>query len=231
MPVLAEMGCALMNPYLEYLEIEDVSLCFQAMERHYMSSNPFHNAHHGAMVGHLVVAILKGMDIHPPDADMVALILAALGHDMGHPGRSNSFYVATNSRLALIHNDESVLENYHVFLINSVLRSSNSETNIMRKLPVSESEKVRKKIAYYILSTDVTRHFAFISASRLGRGNLADNPLLSTMALKAADMGHALSNWNIHYQWSIRAALELQQQVIFTKFFRSYHLREPMSLI
>ena len=45
--------------------------------------------------------------------DQLALLLAALGHDAGHRGRTNAFEVATLSDLALRYNDASVLENHH----------------------------------------------------------------------------------------------------------------------
>jgi cAMP-specific phosphodiesterase 4 len=35
-------------------------------------------------------------------------------HDLGHPGRNNAFQVATESELALLYNDKSVLEMMHI---------------------------------------------------------------------------------------------------------------------
>ena len=45
--------------------------------------------------------------------DMLALLLAAVGHDAGHLGRSNAFEVASESPLALLYNNASPLENLH----------------------------------------------------------------------------------------------------------------------
>ena len=42
-----------------------------------------------------------------------ALLIASLCHDMGHPGKTNNFLIATRDRLALRYNDVSVLENHH----------------------------------------------------------------------------------------------------------------------
>ena len=44
---------------------------------------------------------------------MSCLIAAAL-HDYEHPGVNNPFLVAMNMPIAWKHNDESVLENYHL---------------------------------------------------------------------------------------------------------------------
>lgn len=46
----------------------------------------------------------------------IILCLAALGHDVGHPGLNNAFLVSTNQSVALIYNDNAVLENYHAFM-------------------------------------------------------------------------------------------------------------------
>jgi len=45
--------------------------------------------------------------------DVLALLLAAAGHDAGHLGRSNAFEIASESPLALLYNNASPLENLH----------------------------------------------------------------------------------------------------------------------
>ena len=42
----------------------------------------------------------------------LAILVASLGLDAGHPGTTNEFEVATQSELAMQYNDTSVLENY-----------------------------------------------------------------------------------------------------------------------
>jgi cAMP-specific phosphodiesterase 4 len=41
-------------------------------------------------------------------------IIASAVHDVDHPGNNNPFEVATQSRLAILYNDKSVLENHHI---------------------------------------------------------------------------------------------------------------------
>lgn len=48
--------------------------------------------------------------------DEAIMCIAALGHDVGHPGVSNAFLVSTNQSLALVYNDNAVLENYHAYV-------------------------------------------------------------------------------------------------------------------
>lgn len=66
------------------------------------------------------------------DVEALALLLGALVHDFKHRGRSNAFLIKTNANLALVYNDISVLENYHLSEVRSgpvliVLASSSQE--------------------------------------------------------------------------------------------------------
>ncbi len=53
--------------------------------------------------------------------DVLSLLVALLCHDMGHPGVSNDFMVKTASDVAMLYNDQSVLENLHCCLIFKLL--------------------------------------------------------------------------------------------------------------
>ena len=45
---------------------------------------------------------------------MFAALVAAAVHDVDHPGMSNQFLIETSHDLALLYNDNSVLENHHL---------------------------------------------------------------------------------------------------------------------
>ena len=45
--------------------------------------------------------------------DLLACLLASVCHDVAHPGFTNKFIIATYDHLALVYNDQSVLENMH----------------------------------------------------------------------------------------------------------------------
>ena len=78
-------------------------------------SVPYHNNTHAADVLHSTFCLLN----HPSlrgcftDIEIFASLVAAACHDVGHPGYTNQFLVATQSPLAILYNDQSVLENHH----------------------------------------------------------------------------------------------------------------------
>ena len=45
--------------------------------------------------------------------DLLSILIASLGHDIGHPGLTNNFQINSLSEMALTYNDISCLENYH----------------------------------------------------------------------------------------------------------------------
>lgn len=54
--------------------------------------------------------------------DVLAVMVAAMGHDVGHPGLSNVFMKNAKTPLSLVYEDKSVLENMHCMLIVQLLR-------------------------------------------------------------------------------------------------------------
>jgi hypothetical protein len=57
--------------------------------------------------------------------DRLALLLAAIAHDVDHPANTNQFEIDTLSDLALLHNDQSVLENHHLVTTFNIMLDTN----------------------------------------------------------------------------------------------------------
>ena len=47
------------------------------------------------------------------DLDVFTSLISGAAHDMDHPGSNNVFETKTRSKLALLYNDNAVLENHH----------------------------------------------------------------------------------------------------------------------
>lgn len=63
--------------------------------------------------------------------------------------------------MALLFNDQSVLENYHSSILFQIFKS-NPELNIFRNLEKSQIVYIRKLMSRTILCTDMSQHFPVI---------------------------------------------------------------------
>ena len=54
---------------------------------------------------------------HVTALEIHAALIAAFGHDTGHPGVNNRYLHNSHDELTLIYNDKSVLENMHSAII------------------------------------------------------------------------------------------------------------------
>lgn len=83
------------------------------VRRHYSSQNPYHNFQHCVDVTHATFLMLAGIRAAVSDLECYALLLAALAHDLEHPGVNNAYLIKSRDPLAITYNDISVLENRH----------------------------------------------------------------------------------------------------------------------
>lgn len=75
-------------------------------EQGYHDTNPYHNSVHAADVTQAMHCFLQERSISPyltPMEKMCAL-LAAVSHDLDHPGVNQHFLIATRSHLASLYN-------------------------------------------------------------------------------------------------------------------------------
>jgi len=81
----------------------------------YQGENPYHCALHGADTAQAMLYMMLqcgvGDELSPVES--LAAIIAALTHDIGHPGVTGGFLVQTGHDLAMLYNDRSPLENMH----------------------------------------------------------------------------------------------------------------------
>jgi len=80
---------------------------------------PYHNFAHGFGIAQRIYVILKQNENSNTifgqftDLEKLALILAGIGHDAGHPGLSNWYVIKFNNKLAQLFDDKSPLEELH----------------------------------------------------------------------------------------------------------------------
>jgi hypothetical protein len=136
--------------------------------------------------------------------DALMLLIAAVGHDVGHPGVNNGFLVSLNSPLAQLYNDRSVLESFHCAAYSQILR---------RHWPsVFKDANMRKLMINSILATDMGLHFKYMADLKSLRDKLEQDPKIVEkfddasrdgyrdqicgLLIKCADISNVVSRFN-----------------------------------
>ena len=62
--------------------------------------------------------------VHRVGPDGVALLcgMQTIGHDVGHPGVNNDFLIKSQTPLAQLYNDKSVLESFHAMTLFNLMQ-------------------------------------------------------------------------------------------------------------
>lgn len=89
---------------------------------------PYHHFTHAVCLVKLMYWVLTRIEIENffTKIDLVGIFISALAHDIDHSSMNNAFYVKTRDTLALMYNDQSVLENYHVSLLYQIMQNDTS---------------------------------------------------------------------------------------------------------
>eukprot|EP00931_Biecheleriopsis_adriatica_P017875 TRINITY_DN12675_c0_g1_i1.p1 TRINITY_DN12675_c0_g1~~TRINITY_DN12675_c0_g1_i1.p1 ORF type:complete len:925 (+),score=208.56 TRINITY_DN12675_c0_g1_i1:81-2777(+) len=132
-----------------------------AVEKEYLPV-PFHSFAHAVDVVHAVSRIMRLIPSNNflSELEEFALLIAAIGHDIGHPGVNNGFLSEVGHELALQYNDRSPLENMHCAKLYTI--TGRPETNVFRGLSKEQYKEVRKHCIETILHTDMMAHQAMV---------------------------------------------------------------------
>lgn len=121
----------------------------------------YHNATHATDVLQTVHFMLSsaGAAAYLNDVEIFAILIAAIIHDVGHDGFTNSYHKHLLTDRALSFNDQSIQENFHVWKIFSKM-AAEQDLNIFQTLSSDQFVELRRLLIMMILSTDMSKHFA-----------------------------------------------------------------------
>ena len=190
----------------------------------------YHNATHAADVLQTVHFMLTagGARRFLGDLEVLALLLAAMIHDIGHDGYTNSFHKHRLTDRALLYNDQSIQENFHVWMVFNHM-SDRPEVNIFRSLSASEFAELRRMLVLLVLSTDMSKHFSLLQEVRSlvdlhGRDPAAwsesTGPLMCFL-LHACDIAGQAKAQRLALVWATR---------IFAEFFHQGDVERELGL-
>ncbi|XP_072427625.1 high affinity 3',5'-cyclic-AMP phosphodiesterase 7A isoform X2 [Chiloscyllium punctatum] len=204
---------------IEHFHLDSVKLrrFLVMVQEDYHRNNPYHNAVHAADVTQAMHCFLKETKLATSFSpwDVLLGLLAAMTHDMDHPGVNQPFLIKTNHYLASLYKNISVLENHHWRSAVCVLQ----ESKLFSHLAVEEIYQMESQLGSLILATDITRQNEFLSQFRthLDRSDLcldeaSHRHFMLQIALKCADISNPCRPWELSKQWSEKVTQEFFHQ-------------------
>merc|ERR1719329_1219793 len=202
---------------------------FHEQARLSYQDNPYHNYKHACDVVSSVFRVFLRLRCVEwmRDNDMYALLVAALCHDIGHPGRTTPFLVETKHELAIRYNDTSPLENMHCARLFEICESAKyGGTNVFQKFDKDTYKAARKLCINAIIHTDNALHFDMVKAVKSAYEVTSDicdmqsnNPdhlsesykeevlkknigLWQQLILHMCDVATPLKPWHISHKWA-----------------------------
>jgi hypothetical protein len=162
--VLPIMGRTMLDSFglidEKIMPIDKLDPFLVSVTKQYLTSTLYHNSLHGADITQTICLFFNNSNAeevcHTQAIDLLSIIIAALGHDIGHPGLTNTFQINSLSDMAITYNDSSCLENFHLSTLFKTIRKD--ETNIFEKLSLPDFKKIRKRMISEILATDMAIH-------------------------------------------------------------------------
>ncbi|EPY37120.1 3', 5'-cyclic nucleotide phosphodiesterase [Strigomonas culicis] len=183
--------------------------------------NPYHNAMHGADVTQInyYIMIVAGLreKCMLSQEEVLASIIAGAVHDFDHPGLNNNFHSRTNSFLATLYNDRSILENHHIACTFELLRSPRYD--IFAPLNADQKQLVRDTMLEMVLATDMGNHAKIfknftvrMSETSDWHSKKDDVRLALSMSIKMADISNCARPNHIYAEWAKNISKEFYLQ-------------------
>uniref|UniRef100_A0A673MZ45 Phosphodiesterase n=1 Tax=Sinocyclocheilus rhinocerous TaxID=307959 RepID=A0A673MZ45_9TELE len=196
-----------------------------ALEENYHADVAYHNSIHAADVVQSTNVLLStpALEAVFTDLEILAAMFASAIHDVDHPGVSNQFLINTNSELALMYNDSSVLENHHLAVGFKLLQEENCD--IFRNLTKKQRQSLRKMVIDMVLATDMSKHMNLLAdlktmvetkkVTSLGvllLDNYSDRIQVLQNMVHCADLSNPTKPLELYRQWTDRIMVEFFTQ-------------------
>ncbi|XP_052467685.1 cAMP-specific 3',5'-cyclic phosphodiesterase 4B isoform X4 [Carassius gibelio] len=207
------------------IPVDTFVMYMMTLEDHYHADVAYHNSLHAADVAQSTHILLStpALDAVFTDLEILAAIFAAAIHDVDHPGVSNQFLINTNSELALMYNDESVLENHHLAVGFKLLQGENCD--IFQNLSKKQRQTLRKMVIDLVLATDMSKHMSLLadlktmvetkkvtSSGVLLLDNYTDRIQVLRNMVHCADLSNPTKPLDLYRQWTDRIMEEFFHQ-------------------
>lgn len=210
----------------DMVDLDDISVSKAALKKfifkvsqHY-HLNPYHNFAHAISVLQFTYMLLNKItvnDLVHDDYSLFAVLIAALVHDIDHPGHTNTFEIGCSSHLALRYSNNSVLENHHCSTAFYLMQLP--DIHLLGSVPIEHFNHVREIIIECILSTDMKYHDALVKKLEQKQTigfdwtNLEDLIIIYKSLIHLADLSNQLRPFDISLIGSNNLKREFTNQV------------------
>ena len=201
------------------INVDKLESFLNSVSNQYLPTTLYHNNMHGSDVCQSISLYFLNSNaekiLQTTVLDLLSIIIASLGHDLGHPGLNNNFHINAKTELALTYNDSSVLENFHCSKLFNILKKD--ETNIFDVLSINEFKDIRKRMISEILATDMFFHKKILNSTQekipqikpdkyefLSQDNqsiISEQQCFLDFFIHAADLGHNSKLFKISIKW------------------------------
>ncbi|KAG8456592.1 hypothetical protein GDO86_002390 [Hymenochirus boettgeri] len=207
------------------IPVDTLITYLMTLEDHYHADVAYHNNIHAADVAQSTHVLLSSPALEAvfTDLEILAAIFASAIHDVDHPGVSNQFLINTNSELALMYNDSSVLENHHLAVGFKLLQEENCD--IFQNLTKKQRQSLRKMVIDIVLATDMSKHMNLLadlktmvetkkvtSSGVLLLDNYSDRIQVLQNMVHCADLSNPTKPLQLYRMWTDRIMEEFFRQ-------------------
>ncbi len=128
------------------------------------------------------------------------------------------FEINTESERALTYNNQSVLENYHLYTGLKIMK----EAKLLDVFTKDQQKYIRNNIISMVLATDISKHIANISSytsiiqnakeKGFNKNSVQEMQALLGIAIKSADISNSAKPSHISLRWTDRVLEEFYAQ-------------------
>jgi hypothetical protein len=188
---------------------------------HLYHANAYHNWHHASDVTHTMSWMVTRPVLRAsiPAVDAFWLQIAAIAHDLDHPGHNNQWEINIHSPRATKYNNLAVLEHHSLDLAADLM--ARPESAFAEHMSPADRERGKVLMRELILATDFAIHKDFLTAFSAAtadypaKHNFSD-PAFTLLVLKALIKGADIANTTKPFaqakMWGLRVMEEFWAQ-------------------
>lgn len=143
----------------------------------------------------------------PTDGSVLLVCIAAIGHDLGHPGTNNALMCEEKSSVAELYHGKSVLENFHAELFLDLLQDHWPQVVDLKPDVISNT----------IMATDMALHSQYMDQIDVAP---SQQPTLLSLIIKAADISNVTRPLEISAKWAVLITCEFSECAALVRRFK-----------